>query len=200
MTDPAPERTVRVRNRLVASVAVVGIAVLAAAAPGIAGPSQDLTESQRLVTLSELNGQAVALAHSIADERDTMTEFVAAGRTTASGAAGVSESRRARVDRQLAEIRPEAPADLRKTLDTLPKMRQEALSGRGSAAETFDAYTEAVQALHAVSADLARRVPPRASGGPAEALPSLGRAVEQSSATRALLLGALSGRGSSRAQ
>ncbi|MER5971278.1 nitrate- and nitrite sensing domain-containing protein [Streptomyces sp. NPDC002055] len=193
--NPTPQRTARVRNRLVASVAVVGVAVIAAAAPGIAGPSHDLTESQRLVTLSELNGQAVALAHSLADERDVMTEFVAARRSNSSGAAAVSETRRARVDRQVTEIRPDAPADLRRVLDTLPELRQEALSGRGDALRTFTAYSEAVQALHGVSTDLARRTPPRATDGSTEALPALGRAVEQASATRALLLGALSGGG-----
>ncbi|MFF3765143.1 nitrate- and nitrite sensing domain-containing protein [Streptomyces sp. NPDC001922] len=176
--------------------AVVGVAVIAAAAPGVAGPSHDLTESQRLVTLSELNGQAVALAHSLADERDVMTEFVAARRSNASGAAAVSETRRARVDRQVAEIRPDAPADLRRVLDALPELRQEALSGRGDALHTFTAYSETVQALHGVSTDLARRTPPRATDGSTEALPALGRAVEQASATRALLLGALSGGGS----
>ncbi|MET8680412.1 nitrate- and nitrite sensing domain-containing protein [Streptomyces sp. NPDC004647] len=193
---PPEQRTTQVRNRLVAAVAVVGVAVLAAGAPGIATGSRDLSESQRLVSLSELNGQAVGLAHSLADERDTMTEFVAAGRTTASGAAGVSESRRARVDRQVSEIRAEAPAGLKRALAELPKMRQEALSGRGRAADTFQSYTEAVRTLHAVSADLGRRIPPRASGGPAEGLPFLGRAVEQASATRALALGALSAGGS----
>ncbi|MGP3924697.1 nitrate- and nitrite sensing domain-containing protein [Streptomyces sp. 8N616] len=181
------------------AVAVVAVAVLSAAAPGVAAASADLAESQRLVSLSEVNGQAVVLAHSLADERDTMTEFVAAGRNPASGAKSVSESRRTRVDRKISEIRGDAPAELRRVLAGLPKVRQEALSGRGNAMDTFEAYTEAVQALHAVSADLARLIPPRASDGPAESLPALGRAVEQGSATRGLLLGAFSGR-SSRSQ
>ncbi|MGP3949521.1 nitrate- and nitrite sensing domain-containing protein [Streptomyces sp. 7N604] len=198
-TPPPPQRTALVRNRLVVAVAVVAVAVLSAAAPGVAAASADLAESQRLVSLSEVNGQAVVLAHSLADERDTMTEFVAAGRDPASGAKSVSESRRTRVDRKISEIRGDAPAELRRVLAGLPKVRQEALSGRGNAMDTFEAYTEAVQALHAVSADLARLIPPRASDGPAESLPALGRAVEQGSATRGLLLGAFSGR-SSRSQ
>ncbi|MEV6314761.1 nitrate- and nitrite sensing domain-containing protein [Streptomyces sp. NPDC051776] len=174
------------------AVAVVGVAVLAAGAPGIAAASGDLTESQRLVSLSEVNSQAVVLVHSLADERDSMTEFVAAGRTTASGADGVSESRRARVDRRVSEIRADAPAELRRVLAGLPKIRQEAMSGRGNATDTFEAYTEIIGAVRTLVADLARRVPPRASG-PAEALPVLGRAVDHASATRALLLAALSG-------
>ncbi|WP_443268721.1 nitrate- and nitrite sensing domain-containing protein [Streptomyces sp. KR80] len=190
---PLSQRPARVRNRLVGYLAVVAVAVVAAGAPGVAAASADLTESQRLVSLSELNAQAVLLAHSLADERDTMTEYVAAGRNAASGVKGVSENRRSRVDRQVSEIRADAPEALRRVLARLPTMRQEALSGHGKAIATFNAYTDAVQALHAVSADLARRIPPRASNGPAEALPSLGRAVEQASATRALLLGALSG-------
>ncbi|MEU6079539.1 nitrate- and nitrite sensing domain-containing protein [Streptomyces sp. NPDC047108] len=189
----APQRRkALVRNRLVGAVAVVGVAVLAAGAPGIAAASGDLTESQRLVSLSEVNSTAVVLVHSLADERDSMTEFVAAGRTTASGADVVSEGRRARVDRQIAEIRPDAPAALRRALSGLPKIRQEAISGRGSATKTFQAYTATLDAVRTLVADLARRVPPRASG-PAEALPVLGRAVDHASATRGLLLAALSG-------
>ncbi|MFG2192870.1 nitrate- and nitrite sensing domain-containing protein [Streptomyces sp. NPDC048639] len=189
----APQRRkALVRNRLVGAVAVVGVAVLAAGAPGIAAASGDLTESQRLVSLSDVNSQAVVLVHSLADERDSMTEFVAGGRTTASGADGASESRRARVDRQVSEIRPDASAELRRVLAGLPKIRQEAKSGRGSASDTFEAYTEAVDAVRTLVADLARRVPPRASG-PAEALPVLGRAVDHASGTRGLLLAALSG-------
>ncbi|HCA84304.1 MAG TPA: ATP-binding protein, partial [Streptomyces sp.] len=191
-TDAAPappvKRTARVRNRLVLSVAVVAAAVAGAGAPGVAIASGGLTDSQQLVTLSELNAQAVVLAHALADERDTMTRYVAAGRTTASGAAGVSEKRRAGVDRRLDEIRENAPTDLQRRLAELPEARQGALAGKGTAADTFAAYTELVQALHAVSADVARSIPARASGGPAEALPSLGRAVEHAAATRTLLL------------
>lgn len=64
----------RVRNRLVAGVAVVGLVVVAAGTPGILATSAELTESQRLVTLAGLDRQAVTLAHSLADERDEVTD------------------------------------------------------------------------------------------------------------------------------
>ncbi|MEU2530029.1 histidine kinase, partial [Streptomyces sp. NPDC013087] len=76
----ASKRTVRVRSRLVAGVAVVGITVIAAGAPAALGASSDLNESQRLVTLAELNQQAITLAHSLADERDEVTAHIAGGR------------------------------------------------------------------------------------------------------------------------
>ena len=80
-----PRRTVRVRNRLVVGVAVVGIAVIAAGAPAVLGASSELNDSQRLVTLAELNQQAVTLAHSLADERDEVTAYIASGRDEKSG-------------------------------------------------------------------------------------------------------------------
>ncbi|WFB07441.1 nitrate- and nitrite sensing domain-containing protein [Streptomyces sp. LX-29] len=182
------------RNRLVISVAVVAVAVAAAGAPAVLAAVDDTHDSQRLVELAESNRAAVALAHALADERDAMTEFVAAGRSTASGA-GVSESQRARVDRQVAEVRPDAPAALRGLLDDLPETRQQALTGRGSALQVFEDYTETVQALHALADSLARRMPERADDGGARALAALGRADEEASATRGLLLAALTGDG-----
>ncbi|OEJ94423.1 sensor histidine kinase [Streptomyces thermolilacinus] len=68
-----------------AGVALVGITVIGAGAPGVLATSADLTESQRLVTFAELNRQAVTLAHSLADERDEVTAYVAAGRDAAPG-------------------------------------------------------------------------------------------------------------------
>ncbi|MEU4886284.1 MULTISPECIES: sensor histidine kinase [Streptomyces] len=193
---PPGKRTTKVRNRLVVSVAVVAAAVAGAGAPAVIAASSDLNDSQRLVTLSELNAQAVVLAHSLADERDTMTRFVAAGRAAGSGSAtGISEKRRASVDRRLEEIRENAPGALDRRLAELPDIRQSALTGSGPASETFARYTQLVQALHGVSADLARRIPPRAADGPADALSGLGRAVEQAAATRTLLLGALAAGG-----
>ncbi|MGK5629055.1 nitrate- and nitrite sensing domain-containing protein [Streptomyces sp. URMC 123] len=179
------------RGRLVASVAVVAMAVTAGGAPAIVDAARDLNDTQDLVGLAELSGRTTALAHALADERDAMTEYVAAGRAAGSTAAAGAESRRARVDRQAAELRPDAPASLRELIDSLPEIRRRALTGPGTPLETFQAYTHAVQALRATSAELARTLPERAPGGPAEALPALGRAVERASATRALLLGAL---------
>ncbi|MFE7118943.1 nitrate- and nitrite sensing domain-containing protein [Streptomyces sp. NPDC057654] len=193
-TTVARQRTTRVRNRLVVSVAIVAAAVLGAGVPGILGAADDLHDTQHLVDLAQANRGAVALAHSLADERDAMTEFVAAGRATAAG--GVTESQRARVDRQVAEYRGQAPASVRALLDALPKTRQQALTGPGKAADTYTAYTDAVQALHGVADTLAHQLPARAGTGSAAALPPLGRAVEEASATRGLLLGALASHGS----
>ncbi|WP_063727748.1 nitrate- and nitrite sensing domain-containing protein [Streptomyces sp. RTd22] len=195
---PAPQpprgRTARVRNRLTASVALVSVAVLAAGAPAVLGALDDATEAQKLVDLAETNRGTVSLAHSLADERDAMTAFVAAGRTTSAGG-GVSEDQRARVDRQVEEVRGQVPAALGALLDTLPEIRQQALTGKGSSLDVFDAYTEAVQALNRVADTLARKLPADADTGPAPALAPLGRAVEQASATRGLLLAALADRG-----
>ena len=191
--QPPRGRPARVRNRLTASVALVSVAVLVAGAPAVLGAFDDATEAQKLVDLAEANRGTVALAHSLADERDAMTAFVAAGRTTAAGG-GVSENQRARVDRQVQEVRGQVPAALAALLDTLPEIRQRALTGKGSSLDVFDAYTEAVQALNRVADTLARKLPADADTGPAPALAPLGRAVEEASATRGLLLAALADR------
>ncbi|WP_393060456.1 nitrate- and nitrite sensing domain-containing protein [Streptomyces sp. LN549] len=184
-------RTVRVRSRLVAGVAVVGITVIAAGAPAALSASSDLTESQRLVTLAELNQQAIALAHSLADERDEVTAFIAGGREgklgSTSGAAG---SRSARVDQQVDEIRDAASAVLRRDLSTIPSLRRDAIGGKGTALEAHQAYTEVISKLHDLSDELADRTPPRAAEAVRAPL-ALGRATEQASATRGLLLAAL---------
>ena len=71
--------------------------------------TDNLSESQELVERAELGKRSVALAHALADERDGMVEYVAAGRTSRDGA-GVTEEQRSRVDRQVTEIRRSAPA------------------------------------------------------------------------------------------
>ncbi|WP_277994212.1 nitrate- and nitrite sensing domain-containing protein [Streptomyces sp. MST-110588] len=198
-------RSARVRGRLVAAVAVVGLAVLGAGTPALLAGSDHLRDSQQLVDLAELNARAVPLAHSLADERDTLTEYAATGRRSRT-TVGILESQRARVDRQLAELRAEARdasgqtpvyAAARKLLATLPQIRHKALTSPGSAADVFEAYTEAIQALNAVGDALARGLPARADGADADtrALPALGRSTEQASATRGLLLAALSAGG-----
>ncbi len=187
------------------AVAVVAVAVMAVGTPVIASATQDVDGSQELVDLGELNARAVTLSHSLADERDAMTVYVAGGRTTRAGG-GVSEAQRARVDRQIKDLRAEAAessaetaafGDAGKLLDSLPKVRQQGLIGAGGALATFKSYTATIQALDAISADIARRVPPRATaaGSHAEALPLLARATEQASATRALLLAGLASEG-----
>ncbi|MFJ7325069.1 nitrate- and nitrite sensing domain-containing protein [Streptomyces cyaneofuscatus] len=193
-TPPAPvatKRTVRVRSRLVAGVAVVGVIVLAAGAPAALSASSDLAESQRLVTLSELNQRAVTLAHSLADERDAVTAYIAGGRAD-DGEAGAQSrlTRTTRVDQQIDEIHGPAPAALRRDLSTVPSLRRDALTGKGSALDAHQAYSEVIAKLHGIAAELAEKTPPRAADA-ARAPLALGGAVEQASATRGLLLAAL---------
>ncbi|THA70354.1 HAMP domain-containing protein [Streptomyces sp. A0958] len=177
-------RTVRVRTRLVAGVAVVGITVIAAGAPAVLAASSDLTDSQALVTLAELNQQAISLAHSLADERDEVTAYIAGGRE------GEPGSRSTRVDQQVDEIRETAPADLRRDLSTIPSLRRDAVSGKGTALEAHRAYSEVIAKLHGLADELARDTPPRAAEE-TRTPQALGRATEQAAATRGLLLAAL---------
>ncbi|MGW1838625.1 nitrate- and nitrite sensing domain-containing protein [Streptomyces sp. NPDC002067] len=188
------------RNRLMGAVAVVAVAVAGAGAPGISAAVDDTHTSQRLVDLAQLDARAIALSHSLADERDVMTSYVATGRggNTAAG----YESLRARVDRQLRDLRAAAQgaagetavyAAAEKQLATLAQTRQEALAGPVTADATYEAYTRTLQALGAIADDIARSLPGRADAADAgtRALPALGRAVEQAAGTRALLLAAL---------
>ncbi|MCX4521238.1 nitrate- and nitrite sensing domain-containing protein [Streptomyces anulatus] len=193
-TPPEPgahKRTVRVRSRLVAGVAVVGVIVIAAGAPAVLGASTDLTESQRLVTLAELNQQAVTLAHSLADERDAITAYIADGRDEgADGSAKSRTARTTRVDQQIDEIHEAASAALRRDLSTVPSLRRSALTGKGSALEAHQAYSDVIAKLHGIAAELAEKTPPRAADATRAPL-TLGGASEQASATRGLLLAAL---------
>ncbi|MFC9233882.1 nitrate- and nitrite sensing domain-containing protein [Streptomyces decoyicus] len=214
-------RPARVRNRLVGAVAVVAAAVLGAGAPGLMATADNATNSQQLVGLAELNARAIALAHSLADERDGMTAYLATGRgshtaaglgnaatnAARAGDAEASTAQRARVDRQIDELRTEArngPGGTAaykaaaKLLDTLPQTRQKALSGAGSAEQIHNSYTQALQALGAIGDDIARGLPARAdtTGADTRALPALGRAIEQAAGTRALLLAGLKAGGS----
>ncbi|MFJ6811229.1 nitrate- and nitrite sensing domain-containing protein [Streptomyces anulatus] len=193
-TPPEPgadKRTVRVRSRLVAGVAVVGVIVIAAGAPAVLGASTDLNESQRLVTLAELNQQAVTLAHSLADERDAITAYIADGRDEgADGSAKSRTARTTRVDQQIDEIHEAASAALRRDLSTVPSLRRSALTGKGSALEAHQAYSDVIAKLHGIAAELAEKTPPRAADATRAPL-TLGGASEQASATRGLLLAAL---------
>ncbi|MCX5385638.1 nitrate- and nitrite sensing domain-containing protein [Streptomyces sp. NBC_00083] len=183
------QRTVRVRSRLVVSVAVVSLAVLGAGAPTLFAASADLTDSQHLATLAQLNQQAVSLAHALGDERDAVTQYVAAGRP--SGQDGVLKEPAARVDRQIDELRTTAPPTLARDLATVPALRRTALTGKGTALDAQKAYSDVIATLLAVADELADRTPPRAAQA-VRAPGALGRAAEQASATRGLLLGALS--------
>ncbi|MFH9724160.1 nitrate- and nitrite sensing domain-containing protein [Streptomyces sp. NPDC017254] len=193
-------RPKRVRNRLVAGVALVGITVLAAGTPAVLAASADLTDSQRLVTLAELDRQAITLAHSLADERDEVVAYIAAGRDAQSGDAKhkrqITSTRSTRVDRQIDEIRPGAAAELRRDLAGIPSVRRTALTGKGTALEAHRAYSEVITKLQALADELADKTPARASDtaltGATRAPAALGRAVDQASAARGLLLAALS--------
>ncbi|MFE7546571.1 sensor histidine kinase [Streptomyces gardneri] len=200
---PAPQppagRSKRVRNRLVAGVALVSVTVLAAGAPAILTASADLTDSQRLVTLAELDRQAVTLAHSLADERDEVVAYIAAGRDAQTGDAKnkrqITDTRSTRVDRQIDEIRPAAATELRRDLAGVPSIRRAALTGKGTALEAHKAYSDVIGKLQALSDELAEQTPARAAGTAlteaTRAPAALGRAVEQASATRGLLVAAL---------
>ncbi|MFB6436830.1 nitrate- and nitrite sensing domain-containing protein [Streptomyces sp. NPDC056411] len=234
------------RNRLVGAVAVVAAAVLGAGAPGLASTGDNANNSQQLVDLAELNARAIALAHSLADERDGMTAYVAGhtahtgtgngapsggaagtgvnrtggglsgagARAAAAGAdaafsddSAVSRTQRARVDRQIGELRSEAQDATGDTavyraaaqlLAALPQTRNQALSGSIPAEQVFRTYSEVIQALGAISDEIARGLPARADSADAgtRALPALGRATEQAAATRGLLLAGLNAGGS----
>ncbi|WP_309226123.1 sensor histidine kinase [Streptomyces lunaelactis] len=203
-TTPGPAargRAVRVRTRLVAGVAAVSLVVIAAGTPGILATSAELTDSQSLVTLAGLNRQAVTLAHSLADERDEVSAYIAAGRDDQQGdkedRREISASRGARVDRQIDEIDELGGsvladhAELRRGLATVPSVRRSALTGKGTAIEAHRAYSAVIASLHALSDELAEKTPPRAADR-SRAPAALGLAVEQASATRGLLLAALS--------
>ncbi|WP_405621590.1 nitrate- and nitrite sensing domain-containing protein [Streptomyces sp. NBC_01508] len=197
-------RPVRVRSRLVAAVAVVGVTVVAAGMPAVLGASSELTDAQRLVTLAELNRQTAVLAHSLADERDEVVVHIAAGREEAEsdkaggGGDGADEGAggppggapATRVDRQIDEIDEAASPGLRRDLSTVPSIRRTALTGKGSALEAYQAYTDVIAKLHATGDEVAEKTPPEAADG-TRAPAALGRAVEQASATRGLLLAAL---------
>nr|WP_234363222.1 nitrate- and nitrite sensing domain-containing protein [Streptomyces formicae] len=175
------------------AVAVVAAAVVGAGAPAILAASGQLNDAQSLVTFAERTQQAVSLGHSLADERDEVTSFIAAGRPQGKG---LSQSRSARVDRQIDELRDaEAPAGLRDDLADIGAVRREALTGKSTALEAHEAYTKVIAELHGMTRELAERLPPDANRG-ALALADLDHAVEQAAAARGLLLAALAVPGS----
>ncbi|WP_250400730.1 sensor histidine kinase [Streptomyces cellostaticus] len=178
-----------VRNRLIVAVAVVAAAIAGAGAPSLLAASQDVSESQDLVTLSARTQDALALAHSLADERDEVTAYIAAGRPKSKAP---TEQRSARVDRQAEDLRadPDTPAALRTALDRIAVDRHAALTGKSDALKTHQAYSGTITELHRLAGELAERMPPRAGSG-GHALAELDSAVQQSAATRGLLLAAL---------
>lgn len=182
-------RPTHVRNRLIVAVAVVAAAIAGAGAPSVIAASGQLSDSQNLVTLAERTEDALALAHSLADERDEVVPYIAAGRPESKAP---SEEHSARVDRQVEELRADADTSeaLREELDAVATVRRAALTGKSSALEAHQAYSTAVTQLHRLAGRLAERTPPRAGSG-AHAFAELDAAVQQAAATRGLLLAAL---------
>ncbi|MGI5378179.1 sensor histidine kinase [Streptomyces sp. CA-251387] len=192
-TDVTPAgkgRPTHVRNRLIVAVAVVAAAIAGAGVPSVVAASGQLHDSQQLVTLAEQTEDALTLAHSLADERDEVTSYIAAGRPKSKAP---SEQRSARVDRQVEELRTDTdtPASLRDDLDGIAAVRRAALTGQSSALEAHGAYSAAITELHRLAERLAEQMPPRAGAG-AHALAELDSAVQQAAAARGLLLAALS--------
>ncbi|MBB6419530.1 nitrate- and nitrite sensing domain-containing protein [Streptomyces sp. AK010] len=192
--EPTPSagkgRPTHVRNRLIVAVAVVAAAIAGAGTPSVLAASGQLHDSQELVTLAEQTQDALTLAHSLADERDDVTSYIAAGRPKSKAP---SEQRSARVDRQVEELRADTdtPASLRSDLDGIAAVRRAALTGKSSALEAHQAYSTAITELHGVAEQLAQQTPPRAGEG-GYALAELDSAVQQAAAARGLLLAALS--------
>lgn len=183
-------RPTHVRNRLIVAVAVVAAAIAGAGAPTVLAASGQLKDAQDLVTLAGQTQDALGLAHSLADERDEVTAWIAAGRVKSKAP---TEQRGARVDRQVEELRADTatPAALRGDLDGIAAVRRSALTGRSSALEAHDAYSAAITELHRLAEQLAEEMPPRAGSG-GYALAELDSAVQQAAAARGLLLAALS--------
>ncbi|GLX20349.1 sensor histidine kinase [Streptomyces lavendulae] len=184
-------RRVRVRSRLVVGVAVAGLTVLAAGTPAVVSATRELNDSQRLVTLAEQTQHALTLAHLLGDERDAVVEYAAKGRP--GNAKAPVDERTARTDRQIAELRPEADAELARALGKVKAVRAEAVDGKGTALAAQQAYAGLLTELLAPGDRLAELTPPRAEDALAVTRPMapLGQAVDQASATRGLLLAAL---------
>lgn len=188
------------------SVTVSALAVAGAGAPTLVAGSSDTAAAQELVDLARLDQQAIALSHSLADERDGMVEYIAAGR----GGTGVGKALRSRVDRQARELRTAAasaptgptalsdPAALVKALKKLPSVRKRAMTGRGGPMESYEDYSHVIRTLRQLTNDVAAGLPARAKDRTASALPDLARAIDQASATRGLLEAALAGQGTQR--
>ncbi|GHD09659.1 histidine kinase [Streptomyces violarus] len=192
--EPTPPtgngRPTHVRNRLIVAVAVVAAAIVGAGAPSVLAASGELHDSQELVTLAEQTQGALGLAHSLADERDDVTSYIAAGRPKAKAP---SEQRSARVDRQVEELRADTdtPDSLRSDLDDIAAVRRAALTGKSNALEAHQAYSTSITQLHRLAEQLAQQTPPRAGSG-AYARAELDSAVQQAAAARGLLLAAFS--------
>ncbi|WP_368733049.1 sensor histidine kinase [Streptomyces alkaliphilus] len=179
------------RNRLLLGVALGSVAVLAAGAPAMIDASQRLSGSQELLKQADTARGAVSLSRVIADERDLLV--VSGARAAGDGAAGAAAPDTAafeRTDRRLEELLPDLPAEPRALLDDLPTLRAEVASGALSPLEVHRAYSDIVRGLDALTRSVSLVRPERSGAPAAGALPDLARAVDASSATRALLTAA----------
>ncbi|WP_416968465.1 nitrate- and nitrite sensing domain-containing protein [Streptomyces sp. 4F14] len=178
-------RPTHVRNRLIIAVAVVAAAIGAAGTPSVLALSAELKDSQELVTLAERTQEALVLAHSLADERDQVTEYLATGRAKESAPDAQVV---ARVDRQLTDLR--AAGNLPAAVSGVAAIRRTALDGKSTPLQTHEAYSKTITELHRLAERLAQQTPPRAGAG-AYALAELDSAVQQAAAARGLLVAAL---------
>ncbi|WP_165956038.1 sensor histidine kinase [Streptomyces hainanensis] len=182
------------RTRLVFGVLLTGVAVLGAAAPAVLGTMEDYDSARLLHERSRVAEDAVVLSHLVADERDALVAAVAAGNP----AAARGEEELAHVDTAAAALGGSLDQPARAALAGLPAAREFAHSDEATAAGTFDAYTVIVEALDGFLRTTVLDTPDDAREPSAEALPYLARAVDASSATRGLLLAALTGPGEQR--
>ncbi|KND32400.1 sensor histidine kinase [Streptomyces acidiscabies] len=178
-------RPTHVRNRLIIAVAVVAAAIGAAGTPSVLALSAELKDSQELVTLAERTQEALVLAHSLADERDQVTAYVATGRDKESAP---DTQVTARVDRQLTDLR--AAGNLPAAVSGIAAIRKNALDGKSTPLQAHEAYSKTITELHRLAEQLAQQTPPRAGAG-AYALAELDSAVQQAAAARGLLVAAL---------
>ncbi|GAA2365375.1 hypothetical protein GCM10010417_28090 [Streptomyces carpaticus] len=188
----------RVRSRLLIGVFLSGVAVLGAGAPMVVSAGNDYKDAQRLAEETAVAERALTLAHTLADERDTLTAAVAAAAVTGSRQpldSALSPENRARADRKITELRAELPAAARDPLTDLIPLRDAAVAGEAAPEEISAGYTTMISALEGLTRDTARATPPDAADPTADALPDLIRATDSSAATRGLLLAALVGTG-----
>ncbi|MGW8851257.1 sensor histidine kinase [Streptomyces xiamenensis] len=184
----------RVRSRLLIGVFLSGIAVLGAGAPTVISAGTDYKDAQRLAEETDVAERALALAHTLADERDTLTAAVAAAAVSGSRQpldAALTPENRARADRKITELRAALPTGARDALTDLTVLREAAEAGDATPLDINVGYTVMIAALEDLTRDTARATPPDAADPTADALSDLIRAVDSSAATRGLLLAAL---------
>ncbi|MEO3749298.1 nitrate- and nitrite sensing domain-containing protein [Streptomyces sp. B6B3] len=182
----------RVRNRLLAGVLLTGLAVLAAGAPAVLSAYQRMDQDQRQLDEAELGQRALALSHTLADERDGL---LAAGPEPAATEHVLTPEHLDRVERQVAGLLPDAPEAVRTGLDSLPGLRERAASEESDAAELHTAYTRIIEDLGDLFLAGSHARHGEAANATASALPDLARAADASSAVRGLVLAALRGEG-----